>query len=228
MLQGRSRRRLPVRQDRANSSLWRNAGTHRGTGLSPRTRGSDDPRLPLVGTQGSIAEHRSALIGTDHVVIPLAADLFSLQGLHNLGPTLRAWRTEWRKRLDNWPKPSFALLAGSMAPLGYILMQHSQRLSRPVKAYRKWVDRIPTTYTQSIVGLKAVPPDADANCLARLKHYRSLVPMAMEARKRIFHLTAADGAIGSHAYAVRDAWSDFNLLAQHILRRVGESADKDG
>ena len=35
------------------------------------------------------AINRAALIATDHVVIPLAPDLFSLQGLKNVGPTLK-------------------------------------------------------------------------------------------------------------------------------------------
>jgi len=36
------------------------------------------------------AINRSALIASDYVAIPLGADLFSLQGLKNLGPTLRS------------------------------------------------------------------------------------------------------------------------------------------
>jgi len=47
--------------------------------------------------------NRSALIATDHVVIPLAVDLFSLQGLRNLGPTLRGWRADWNKRAQSIP-----------------------------------------------------------------------------------------------------------------------------
>jgi chromosome partitioning protein len=43
---------------------------------------------------------RSALIATDHVVIPLAADLFSLQSLRNMGPALWAWRADWRKPIE--------------------------------------------------------------------------------------------------------------------------------
>jgi cellulose biosynthesis protein BcsQ len=174
------------------------------------------------------AINRSALISTDHVVIPLAADLFSLQGLRNLGPTLRAWRSDWRKRLDNWPEASFDLPGGAMAPLGYILMQHTERLSRPVKAYKKWADRIPSTYRDSVLG----GPDgkgggfSENDCLARLKHYRSLVPMALEVRKPIFQLTAADGAIGSHSYAVKDAWSDFKALSVAIISRLEQSDEK--
>ena len=170
------------------------------------------------------AINRSALIGTDHVVIPLAADLFSLQGLRNLGPTLRAWRADWTKRLDNWDAPAFPLPAGSMQPVGYILMQHSERLSRPVLAYKKWADRIPSTYQQSVLNQTTSPKiqSIDGNCLARLKHYRSLVPMAQEVRKPIFHLSTADGAIGSHSYAVKDALSDFKALAVAILGRIDE------
>jgi len=173
------------------------------------------------------AINRSALIASDHVIIPLAADLFSLQGLRNLGPTLRAWRNDWRKRLDNWPAPEFELPSGAMHPEGYIVMQHIDRLSRPVRAYKKWMDSIPSTYRESILGqaASALLPPKDSHCLARLKHYRSLMPMAQEAHKPIFHLAAADGAIGSHAGAVRDAWSDFRGLAVSILDRIGMPAN---
>ena len=109
-----------------------------------------------------------------------------------------------------------------MQPEGYILMQHTERLSRPVKAYKKWADRIPSTYRQSVLqkpAMQNVLPN-DGDCLAKLKHYRSLVPMAQEVRKPIFQLSAADGAIGSHSYAVRDAWSDFKALAVAILERI--------
>lgn len=172
------------------------------------------------------AINRSALIASDHVVIPLAADLFSLQGLRNLGPTLRAWRADWRKRLGNWPTPEFDLPQGVMKPEGYIVMQHIDRLSRPVRADKKWMDRIPSTYRESILNEPAnqVLGSADGHCLARLKHYRSLMPMAQEARKPIFQLASADGAIGSHAAAVRDAWSDFKALAVAIQVRIEADA----
>jgi hypothetical protein len=46
----------------------------------------------------------------DAVLMPLAADLFSLQGLRNLGPTLRNWRRDWQQLIlprvpDNTPRP---------------------------------------------------------------------------------------------------------------------------
>lgn len=188
--------------------------------LAAEQHGSDLILVDVGPNLGAI--NRSALIGTDHVAIPLAADLFSLQGLRNLGPALRDWRADWRQRRENWRTPSFSLPDGTMTPIGYVLMQHMDRLSGPVKAYRKWADRIPVTYRETIMGQHqpTVPLEEDPNCLARLKHYRSLMPMAQEARKPVFQLTSADGAIGAHASAVRDARCDFAALAEAILRRI--------
>ena len=174
------------------------------------------------------ALNRSALIATDHVVVPLGADLFSLKGLHNLGPTLERWRKEWSKRLENWQSPDFPLPKGAMRPIGYIVQQYGVKLGRPVKAYDKWVNRMPEAYARYLMdqaeGPFADTPARDDLCLATVKHYRSLVPMAQEARKPIFELTSADGAIGAHAAAVNDAYRDFKMLAKSIRRRVN-SAD---
>jgi len=177
------------------------------------------------------AINRSVLIATDYVAIPLGADLFSLQGLKNLGPTLKSWKSLWKKRLDNWESsaeaqnfPDFQLPEGKMQPIGYLCQQHSVRLDRPVKAYDKWVKRIPNVYRQAVLGESVdaeIKPEDDAYCLATIKHYRSLIPMAQEHRKPIFKLTSADGAIGSHANAVQDARRDFHRLAEKIANKIG-------
>lgn len=170
------------------------------------------------------AINRAAIISADYLVIPLAPDLFSLQGLRNLGPTVRRWRTEWNARLEQNPAPNLPLPAGSMHPLGYVILQHAIRLDRPVKAYGRWMERIPGEYRASVLGKEAsnAPQVADdSHCLAQLKHYRSLMPLAMEARKPMFFLKAADGAIGAHMAAVQDSYRDFRDLARRIADRCG-------
>ena len=67
-------------------------------------------------------------------------------------------------------------------------------------------------------------PDNDPYCLATVKHYRSLVPLAQEARKPVFALNSADGAIGSHASAVQDAYEDFKVLAKKIAEKMESSS----
>ena len=177
--------------------------------------------IDLGPNLGSI--NRAALIASDYVVIPLSPDLYSLQGLRNLGPTLRQWRKGWTERLDRNPAPDIGLPAGAMETLGYIVMQHSVRRDRPVKSYDKWIARIPKFYRAYVLNQPAtdVPAVADDEyCFALLKHYRSLMPMAQESRKPMFRLKPADGALGAHTYAVKDAYGDFQKLATEIMRRA--------
>ena len=187
---------------------------------------SIDATIILVDVGPNLgALNRSALIATDHVIAPLGADLFSLQGLRNLGPTMTVWKNEWSTRRNNWPQPEFPLPQGAMEPTGYIVQQHGVRLGRPVRAYDKWVNRMPEAYHRYLLKCERGPfpdkPDNDENCLATVRHYRSLVPMAQEARKPVFKLTAADGAIGGHAAAVSEAYRDFRILSQLIRERIG-------
>ena len=170
------------------------------------------------------AINRAALIASEYVVIPLASDLYSLQGLRNVGPQLRLWREAWGELRGKSPDPDLSLPSGDMCPTGYVVMQHATRGERPVKAYLRWMDRIPGEYRRSVANEPrdaSVHVENDPYCLAALKHYRSLMPLAMEARKPMFRLKPADGAIGAHAQAVRDCYTDFQALARQILSAIG-------
>lgn len=182
--------------------------------------GSDVALIDVGPNLGAL--NRAALIAADYVVIPLAPDIYSLQGLRNLGPTLRRWRDEWTDRLERRPETNMPLPSGQMNPLGYVVMQHAVRLDRPVKAYAKWMARIPRAYAEDVMQSQSyslISPDEDPHCLALLKHYRSLIPMAIEVRKPMFHLRPADGAIGAHVTAVAECYRDFKRLAEEIAKR---------
>jgi cellulose biosynthesis protein BcsQ len=171
------------------------------------------------------ALNRAALVAADFVIVPLAADLFSLRGLRNLGPTLAEWRTGWEERRKRPRVPEgLDMPTGSMIPLGYVVLQHAARKSsEPARAYSRWIDRFPQAFHSSILG-DATPAGEDPSRISLLRHFRSLLPMALEARKPIFDLTAADGAIGSHAATVRDAQQVFEQLAKTIgtMASVGQ------
>ena len=113
-----------------------------------------------------------------------------------------------------------------MRPLGYVCQQPGIRLDRPVQAYDKCINRIPEVYRHAILNEQNYTPikqSEDPECLAIIKHYRSLVPMAQEHRKPIFNLTSADGAIGGHANAVISARKDFKELANKIFEKIESS-----
>jgi chromosome partitioning protein len=193
---------------------------HRVMKVGAEMCGSD---LVLIDVGPNIgAMNRAALVAADFVVIPLGADLFSLQGLRNLGPTLRDWRSGWDTRRKGKVPPGLSLPSGQMQPLGYVLLNPSVRENRPVKSYLKWANRIPNTYSKEVLSEKPgeTLADEDINQLAMLKHFKSLMPMAQDARKPMFHLTAADGAIGGHSVAVQDCKRQFKDLANRILERT--------
>ena len=52
--------------------------------------------------------------------------------------------------------------------------------------------------------------------------------MAHEARKPMFHLRAADGALGGHIYAVQDCYADFQRLAKAIASKCDVRMGADG
>jgi chromosome partitioning protein len=171
--------------------------------------------------------NRSALLACDFVVVPLGADLLSLQGLRNMGPTLRGWREAWRERRAKTPDPSIELPEGVMRPVGYIVMRHSVTAGRPAHAYSRWIARMPAQYRAYVLdeqddsssndGSEEVA--SDPNCLAQLRDYRSLMPMAQEVRKPMFLLRPADGAFGGRQQAVQSCYSDFSALTRGIMMR---------
>ena len=189
-------------------------------------------RLVRAATQAAEAEvvlidvgpnlgalNRSALLLADHVIVPLGADLFSAQGLRNLGPVLRRWRTDWQDTALPRVPANIEAPSGAMNPLGYVVMQPSMRLDRPVRAYQLWLDRIPAVYAKAVLGREAGAP-TNGHEIATVRNYRSLMPLAHDARKPMFDLRAADGAIGSTQRYVQVCFTEFRALAEEVLRRL--------
>jgi chromosome partitioning protein len=170
------------------------------------------------------AINRASLVAADFVIVPIAPDLFSIRGLANVGPTMQRWRRDWQKRLDEWPLSlKFQKPPGTMLPLGYVVSRYTIFSSGAVRAYQRWLDRAPDIYRTAVE--ESVPPpglniNSDDRRIAQLKDYRSLMAMAQEARKPMFLLRAADGAIGGHQAAVRECGEDFKALAREILTRM--------
>lgn len=166
------------------------------------------------------AINRAALLASDNLVVPLAADLFSLQGLRNLGPTLRGWRTAWRDLVLPHVPATIDAPRGSMEPIGYVVLQHAVRLDRPVKAYDRWLRRIPGEFHRSVLGEdgSSVSSSDDPYQLASLRNYRSLMPLAQDARKPMFDLRPGDGALGSTGRLVQTCFREFESLGLQVMK----------
>ncbi|MCY2990101.1 MAG: ParA family protein [Planctomycetota bacterium] len=189
----------------------------------------------LVDVGSSLgALNRAALLCCDAVIIPVAPDLFSLQGLRNIGPTLREWRVDWqtvlnqvRRKADRAPLPE-----REFRPLGYIVQQHLARSDRPMSGYRKWAEQVPSEFRHCVLDeASSVPPtlmDDDPYCIARLKHFASLVPIAQAARKPMFDLRQADGIAGGQLLSVKRCREEFERLVAGVTQRLEQTVDASG
>ncbi|MGH3168958.1 MAG: ParA family protein [Trebonia sp.] len=193
--------------------------------IAQRAAAQTDATIVLVDVGPNLgAINRAVMIASDHVVIPLAPDLYSLQGLRNLGPTLSDWRQDWSSHVARKPDLGLEAPAGEMRPRGYVVLQHGTRVDRVVGAYDRWLRQVPGEYRRAVLAESADNPpraDADEYCLGLIKHYHSLAPMAQEARRPLFMLRSADGAIGAHQRAVREAYGHFEALATRLLDAIG-------
>ncbi len=176
------------------------------------------------------ALNRAVLLSASHLVTPLAPDLFSAQGLKNLGPTLIDWRAGWRERLARCPDPSLMLPLGGLAPLGYVVMQAGMRLSRPVAAYGRWVARMPGVFHRQLLQDDGddLSVNNDPYCLGVMRNYQSLMPLAQDAKKPMFLLKPGDGAMGAHQGAVARCYDEFERLANTITDKLRAEREARG
>ncbi len=174
------------------------------------------------------AINRSVLIATDYVMIPLSADFFSLRSIPYLGSTLKSWNESWQLRLNHYANAcsnqsqQMHLPSGKAMPIGYLCPISTMRGHMMPKIHQLLLERIHNLYKNHIIDqtMNDAVQD-DEYCLGLIKNYRSLAILSQEHRKPIFKLTAADGAIGSHAAAVQDARRDFQALANKIAEKIG-------
>ena len=157
------------------SALWRILQT------AANDRGAEIVLVDVDPNLGAL--NRAVLVATDYVIVPLGTDLISLQGLRTLGSTLRDWRNGWRDRYDRNPIPDLCIPDGLIQPIGYAVQQHGILLERPIRAYDKWVNRMPEEYARNLLDdnngpYPETPEQDEKQALATVKHYRRLVPMA--------------------------------------------------
>jgi chromosome partitioning protein len=164
----------PRCHNRDESAFRTMTAFYRGVRQAAVTHHADWVLIDVGPNLGAI--NRAALIASRYVGIPLGPDLFSLQGLRNLGPSLRTWRTSWDELRAKTPDAEMPIPAGKIEPLGYVVMQPGVRGNQPPKAYQRWIDRFPAEYRESVLDEapgKAIQAVDAPYWLAMLKHYRS-------------------------------------------------------
>jgi cellulose biosynthesis protein BcsQ len=152
------------------------------------------------------ALNRSVLMGCDYFVTPVAADLFSLYALENIGEWFGLWLEEYHHNYtrlaqrepetSNYDIP--AELPVSRGWAGYSVQQYVAKTTagkiRQVEAYDRYRREIPTRAAQ-LDALQAVT--IKMKNLGVVPNMFSMVPLAQNAHAPIADLTPADGVRGA-------------------------------
>jgi cellulose biosynthesis protein BcsQ len=176
------------------------------------------------------AINRSALIGSDYFVTPMAADLFSLYALDNIA----TWFHRWLEGYDRARQAASEELAttghAALLPLdlpvrlgfvGYTVQQYVSRASggeiRRVQAYDQHRDEIPAR-AQRLVELSLY--DGKSIELGTVPNMFSMIPLAQAVHAPIMSLTTADGLRGAQVSQQQRYAEQLDAIFRQILGRL--------
>lgn len=185
-------------------------------------------RMVLIDlAPGFGALNRAALAAADHLLLPVVPDAFAVRALRVLGEELDRWR-ERRRSLPAAPHDVDSPPPSSPKPLGYVVQSLYLHVSRPIGSAQRALRELPVEYGRRIAkvaGGEPRPPEDDEPCLGVLSPLHVLAPIAADAGKPMFHLTPADGAVGSVMKAALRSRAEFESLARVLAARLDVPLD---
>lgn len=187
------------------------------------------------------ALNRTVAIGSDYVLTPTAADLFSVNAIDNIAEWIQHWGRRYRQSMERvfeeFPddaeelslEPDGSLRAGY---LGYTIQQYVTKstndgLRRGVRSYDHYRKQIPSRATSLASTLRPLP--VASLDLGTVPHMFSMVPLAQSRHAPIASLTSADGLRGSQFSQQKNYLQQLNEIGEMLyqnLSAAGTSVDK--
>ena len=153
------------------------------------------------------ALNRTVLLGSEAFVTPMAADLFSLYALDNIGEWIRAWTRDYTRAYESLvEREEFEPADAGVTPqptvargwLGYTVQQYVTKAmrgsSRTVNAYERYRAQIPE---RAEMLREFAFPGVKKFDLGLVPNMFSMVPLAQAAHAPIREMTNADGVRGA-------------------------------
>lgn len=180
------------------------------------------------------AINRSALIGSDSFVTPMAADLFSLYALDNITTWFQRWLGEYDAGRENAKENLDATGHAGLLPdplpvrhgfVGYTVQQYVSRASggqvRQIEAYDQHRREIPNR-AQRLIELSRVTANLE---LGTVPNMFSMIPLAQGQHAPIAGLSRDDGLRGAQ-FSQQERYADqLNTIFRVISDRVGSNAE---
>ncbi|MCK3780486.1 ParA family protein [Ensifer sesbaniae] len=180
--------------------------------------GADLVLIDLGPNLGAL--NRAVLASSDYFIMPVAPDLFSIQGTENLGNKLVAWRREWEQCNNAWEGEDLSIPSGSPSYLGYVVQMHNQRanaVNNMTAGWRIYGGRLEPAIRRNIVDKldplqQVVRWHDEVYRLGQIPNLHSLIPYSLKARKPVFDCTYRDGLRGEHIARAVDSADHFREI----------------
>ncbi|MGW0044699.1 ParA family protein [Rhodococcus sp. NPDC003348] len=179
------------------------------------------------------ALNRSALIGCTHFITPVAADLFSLYALENIGEWIKSWIGEYKESMartiqKNPTSDSIKRLPGDAhlrnGYVGYTVQQYVARSSggklRPTAAYDRYKAQIPARAAEL---QQFAAPTAETFELGVVPNMFSMVALAQNAHAPIADLKAGDEVRGAQVYQQERYREQLSEIFARTAGNMGEA-----
>ncbi|MEA9553099.1 AAA family ATPase [Xanthomonas campestris] len=182
------------------------------------------------------AINRTVLLSSDHFILPMSSDIFSLRGLQNIEVALKNWTKGIKRGLVSFKEDqgtSFKVESGDalselgVSFLGYVTQQYTAKTvdgkKQPVSAYEKIIKKIDPLVSKHLI----LPLNKGQKLnykLGEIPYFQSLVPMAQTATVPIFALKKADGVVGAHFDKVRQ----FDSVISGIVDKIEANMNSKG
>ncbi|WP_083901304.1 ParA family protein [Azospirillum sp. B4] len=172
------------------------------------------------------AINRAVLASSDYFIIPMAPDLFSIEGTRNLGEKLVLWHREWAQCHQAWNGNDVELPDGTPKFLGYVIQSHnirnnSEKMTRGWNMFGRIIEQnVQSNIVDKLTTIDQVVDWADGSYnLGMIPNLHSLIPYSQAARKPVFDCSYGDGLQGAHVTRAAESRDHFSGIVD-IIRQT--------
>lgn len=177
------------------------------------------------------ALNRSVLAASDYFIVPMSSDIFSNQALENISKSLREWRKQLSRGLEDFKDKEgepFVIdgkeVTWHIQFAGYITQQYTAKTvggkKQPVKAYEQIIKKIPSTVKKHLLILNN--NDIPHPKIGEITNLHSLVPLSQNSSTPIFALKAEHGVVGAHFNKVKEFEQTLKIIVDNLLDNLKE------
>jgi cellulose biosynthesis protein BcsQ len=177
------------------------------------------------------ALNRAVLASCDFFIVPMSSDIFSLQALENISKSLKEWKSQLTRGLDDYKTKEgegFEIdsqeVNWNLKFGGYITQQYTAKTvdgkKQPVNAYEKIIKKIPNTVKKNLLTIN--PTEILKPLIGEIPNLHSLVPLSQNSSVPIFNLKSEHGVVGAHFNKVKEYEKTLSELSSNLLKNLIE------